>query len=194
MKFENGYSEEEKINDIKIKIGKNKRKKNYFTYLSFNNDKLNFFLTLFFIFIIIQISILIFKKNSEISIFRVQNSHTLLEIQSKNQENQRMIVEISKLQKEIEQLNKINTGIKYDLKNVKDYNIIIGTQLNENYQIISDFKDILYSRKLTLTATSIKNNELNEKVGLKKQEEISLLDHIKKYKEKLQQIQKNLHF
>ena len=106
------------------------------------------FLTLLFFFITIQISILIFKKSSEISIFRIQNDHSLLEIQSKTQEYQRMQVEISNLEKEIQQLNKINTAIKNDLKNVKDYNINIGTQLNEHYQILSDFKDILYFLKL----------------------------------------------
>ena len=192
MKFERFFSEDEQINDIKLKIIKNKKKKKLFTY--FTTNKINFFLTLLFFFITIQISILIFKKSSEISIFRIQNDHSLLEIQSKTQEYQRMQVEISNLEKEIQQLNKINTAIKRDLKNVKDYNINIGTQLNEHYQILSDFKDILHSRQVNLTATSIKNNDLNEKVELKRKEEILLLEQIKNYKEKLQEIQNKIFF
>ena len=192
MKFERFFSEDEQINDIKLKIRKNKKKKKLFTY--FTTNKINFFLTLLFFFITIQISILIFKKSSEISIFRIQNDHSLLEIQSKTQEYQRMQVEISNLEKEIQQLNKINTAIKRDLKNVKDYNINIGTQLNEHYQILSDFKDILHSRQVNLTATSIKNNDLNEKVELKRKEEILLLEQIKNYKEKLQEIQNKIFF
>lgn len=192
MKFERFFSEDEQINDIKLKIGKKKKKKKLFTY--FTTNKINFFLTLLFFFITIQISILIFKKSSEISIFRIQNDHSLLEIQSKTQEYQRMQVEISNLEKEIQQLNKINTAIKRDLKNVKDYNINIGTQLNEHYQILSDFKDILHSRQVNLTATSIKNNDLNEKVELKRKEEILLLEQIKNYKEKLQEIQNKILF
>ena len=112
MNFEKVNYDEE-INHIKLSSKRKRSKQSLFP-----KSKLFLFFSFIILLLIVQISIMIYKNHSQIVMFTKQNSHSILEIQAKTNENDRIASEIKKLNEEIEILKRYNIAIKHDYQNI----------------------------------------------------------------------------
>ena len=96
--------------------------------------------------------------------FTKQNSHSILEIQAKTNENDRIASEIKKLNEEIEILKRYNIVIKHDYQNIKDKNIEIGADLIQRYNFLAEYKDIFYQTDEKRKRLERQNEDLDRKV------------------------------
>ena len=158
MNFEKVNYDEE-INHIKLSSKRKRSKQSLFP-----KSKLFLFFSFIILLLIVQISIMIYKNHSQIIMFTKQNSHSILEIQAKTNENDRIASEIKKLNEEIEILKRYNILIKHDYQNIKDKNIEIGADLIQRYNFLAEYKDIFYQTDEKRKRLERQNEDLDRKV------------------------------
>ena len=159
MNFEKVNFYDEEINHIKLSSKRNRSKQSLFP-----KSKLFLFFSFIILLLIVQISIMIYKNHSQIVMFTKQNSHSILEIQAKTNENDRIASEIKKLNEEIEILKRYNIVIKHDYQNIKDKNIEIGADLIQRYNFLAEYKDIFYQTDEKRKRLERQNEDLDRKV------------------------------
>ena len=159
MNFEKTNFYDEEINHIKLTSKKRRTKQTIFP-----KSKIILFISFIILFLIVQMSIMIYRKHSQIVMFTKQNGHSILEIQAKKNENDRMISEIKKLNEEIETLKRYNIAIKHDYQTIKDKNVEIGTELIQRYNFVEEYKDIFYQTDEKRKRLERQNEDLDRKV------------------------------
>ena len=159
MNFEKVNFYDEEINHIKLSSKRKRSKQSLFP-----KSKLFLFFSFIILLLIVQISIMIYKNHSQIVMFTKQNSHSILEIQAKTNENDRIASEIKKLNEEIEILKRYNIAIKHDYQTIKDKNIEIGADLIQRYNFLAEYKDIFYQTDEKRKRLERQNEDLDRKV------------------------------
>lgn len=159
MNFEKVNFYDEEINHIKLSSKRKRSKQSLFP-----QSKLLIFFSFIILILIVQISIMIYKKHSQIVMFTKQNGHSILEIQAKKNENDRIASELKKLNEEIEVLKRYNIAIKHDYQAIKDKNREIGTDLIQRYNFLAEYKDIFYQTDDKRKRLERQNEDLDRKV------------------------------